>query len=231
MAASRPEIGLALSLALASCESEPLTVPREVGARAGFAGERGPGDYRAPKRGDPEEASGVALPAPQRTMRVFITRAQWDGNLLLAAQRAGARVTTGRDGADALCTSAATAAGLGGRWVAWISDSAVDAIDRLEDVGPWYDLFGAKVFESKAALSGDPLVALTIDERGGTTDYAAWTGTHADGTRAAQTCGDWASSSRSYGLCGVNNTTSGQRWSEDIVPRCNNPYNLYCFEQ
>ena len=88
------------------------------------------------------------------------------------------------------------------------------------------------MFEDRAALAANPLTAIVVDETGGTTDFAVWTGTLADGTAAASTCDDWTSDSAdAYGMCGTNNTTTQAKWSEATIPLCDNPYDLYCFEQ
>src|SRR6185369_8050913 len=94
---------------------------------------------------------------------------------------------------DLLCNRAAATAGLGGTWIAWLSDSTVNAIDRVHDVGPWYGIDGAEIFANKAAFTGDPLVGILINEHGTTTDYAPWTGTLPNGTVAPDTCKDWRS--------------------------------------
>src|SRR5262245_51629174 len=67
--------------------------------------------------------------------RVFVTAGSWNGNL-----KAAGAGSDGLDGANKLCQGAATTAGLGGTWVAWLSDSTHDAKDRIADVGPWYRL-------------------------------------------------------------------------------------------
>jgi len=58
---------------------------------------------------------------PQYGVRVFVTSSSWNGNL------------GGLSGAGAKCQQAADAAGLGGTWVAWLSDSTYDAKDRIPD--------------------------------------------------------------------------------------------------
>jgi hypothetical protein len=232
---------VACGLSLAACSRQSLVDPRVPDALAPAA-EVGPGGPPAAGGGPPdadlvppEAADGAGVifsDGPPRAMRVFVTSGKWDGNLLRAAIVAGGSVSTGLAGGDTLCNLSAHAAGLGGTWVAWLSDSTTDAIDRIRDVGPWYGLDGAKVFESRAALTADPLVALEVNEVGTRTDYAPWTGTLADGTKAASTCGDWRSNSdRTYGLCGYSDSTGQRTWSEGVLPLCNNPYNLYCFEE
>jgi len=54
-------------------------------------------------------------------VQVFVTSESFDGNL------------GGIDGADTKCADAASAAGLGGNWKAWISDNATNASMRIID--------------------------------------------------------------------------------------------------
>jgi hypothetical protein len=221
------------------------------GGRRGLAGAGG----TAPDAGDASvEDSGSSLPHPDASgateggdgsrrphqERLFLTHDRWDGDLVGAATALGISVTTGIAAGDALCNRAATSAGLGGTWIAWLSDGAHDAIDRVKDVGPWYRVDGVAVFAGKAALVGNPLVPIDRDETGAETEILdasgladiPWTGTLADGTRSVSTCGDWKSNSNAdHGMAGANNTTTNAKWSEGTVPLCNNPYHLYCFEQ
>jgi hypothetical protein len=111
----------------------------------------------------------------------------------------------GLEGADQSCLDAATRAGLGGSWKAWLSDSHTDAIDRIADVGPWYrtDPTSTLVFPDKLSLTGQPLSQLMWNEFGksifegdpfGTAEVSshAWTGTGRGGRRSmGLTCNDW----------------------------------------
>src|SRR5439155_14460607 len=70
--------------------------------------------------------------------RVFVSSANFTGDL------------GGLHGADGICSSAAGTAGLTGRFIAWMSDTTTNAIDRvMNDVGPWVRLDGALVFANK----------------------------------------------------------------------------------
>jgi hypothetical protein len=175
---------------------------------------------------------GAPLPFGAGKKRLFETRTRFKGNLVAAANAEGGPVTNGLAAGDELCNRTAAAAGLGGTWIAWLSDSATNAIDRIQDVGPWYRLDGALVFANKAALAGNPRVETFVTEDCTVSDLAVWTGTLSNGTKASNTCDDWGSSgSDVHGLCGFANTTTNQKWSEGTVPLCNTAYNLYCFEQ
>jgi hypothetical protein len=184
---------------------------------------------------------GHSTDGGRREKRLFLTHDGWDGDLVSAAHTLGLAATTGIVAADALCNRAAAQAGLGGVWVAWLSDATHDAIARVVDVGPWYRVDGAKVFDNEAALTGNPLVAIELDERGNDTELTPdggglanvpWTGTLANGTRSPSTCGDWTSNSSStHGLVGANTATTQRKWTEGSLPLCDQPYPLYCFEQ
>jgi hypothetical protein len=108
----------------------------------------------------------------------------------------------GLAGADAHCTALAEAAGITGRtWAAYLSSSEVDARDRI-GTGPWTNAAGVVIAESVAALHGESN-AITketaLDETGAIVNgrgdnpnrHDILTGSRADGTRAAETCGDW----------------------------------------
>lgn len=173
---------------------------------------------------------GVPLPFGHGKKRMFETRQRFNGNLV-AAVGDGA-VIGGLAAGDALCNRAAGDAGLGGTWTAWLSDSTVNAIDRIQGDGPWYRLDGALVFPDKAALAGNPLVELFVTENCTISDLAVWTGTLANGTKSPNTCDDWTSSAADvHGLCGYANTLTSNKWSEGTTPLCYGAYNLYCFEQ
>lgn len=139
------------------------------------------------------DGGGVA-DAPQvkpGARRTFITKETFQGDL-------GGGSATGAERGDAACTTAAKAAQLGGAWKAWLSTSTVDAIDRIAEVGPWYDLAGTLIFADKSGLETSPSSALWLDEHGsGLPSDRIWTGTGFGGTYSpdlgpgSKPCGDW----------------------------------------
>lgn len=161
--------------------------------------------------------------------RFFTTSAIYDG------QGVG-----GLAGADAKCNLAALSGDLGGTWVAWLSDSTTDAIDRIPDVGPWYLVNGyTLVFAAKSQLVGHPLAHLPVDELGDVLSQEegqgrfVWTGTVAGGTRGAS-CADWTDAT--IGETGAAGDLSfiDERWTDGEQPAqesCNLLHHLYCFEQ
>ncbi len=108
----------------------------------------------------------------------------------------------GLAGADAHCAALAEAAGATGRtWAAYLSSSEADARDRIGS-GPWTNAAGVVIAESVEALHGDANnlnKETALDETGAIVNgrgdepnrHDILTGSLADGTRAAETCGDW----------------------------------------
>lgn len=183
---------------------------------------------------------GVTTPDGSVTppgLRVFVSSLRYSADLRSAGGQA-----TGLASADAICQTLADAAQLGGTFRAWISTTAVDAIEHITGTGPWYRMDGALAFPNRARLGTTPLVPISIDEQGGTPDpfYEAWTGTALGGylaplgSRQSVTCWDWTSTIDSTQVGGVvgdidNNSAS---WTELATGYCS-PFRrrLYCFEQ
>jgi hypothetical protein len=137
--------------------------------------------------------AGTIAPRAQDTAMTFFISSTGSGN--------GANLG-GLEGADALCQRLAEAAGSTGKtWRAYLSTSTVNARDRI-GAGPWYN--------AKGVLIANGLDDLHSDENGinketGLTETGAavpgrgekpnqhdiLTGTNADGTANANTCGDW----------------------------------------
>jgi hypothetical protein len=186
-----------------------------------------PSKQDAPIR--PPDARPDARPP---VLRVFVTSTKSNADLMTA----GGSPINGLDGGNNLCNAAAGAAGLGGSWNVWLSTSAIDAIDLIPGNGPWYLVDGTTlVFTSKAALTSNPMSAITLDETGhttsGTGDTAVWTGTKANGTvDTGATCGDW-SATTGISFIGVSGD-SNESWTASFFGfNCSSPQvRLYCFE-
>ena len=108
----------------------------------------------------------------------------------------------GLDGADALCQRLAEAAGSTGKtWRAYLSTATVNARDRI-GAGPWHNAKGALIAANVADLHSDKNgitketglteTGATVPGRGDEPNqHDILTGTNADGTANANTCGDW----------------------------------------
>lgn len=109
----------------------------------------------------------------------------------------------GLDGADALCQRLAEAAGSTGQtWRAYLSTASVNARDRIGS-GPWHNAKGVLIAANLDDLH-DPAKNMINKETGLTeagnpvkgrgdqpNEHDILTGTNADGTANANTCGDW----------------------------------------
>jgi hypothetical protein len=139
---------------------------------------------------------------------------------------------TGLEVADADCTTAGQMYG-GGQWRAWLSDSSMNAIDRLADVGPWYRLDQqTKVFTNLSSVREGPLVPIedSTDASAGIRSLF-WSGTLLDGTSSGANCSDW-SSYVGGGTATVGRTdTAGAGWVDPTLLSCSKYLSLLCFEQ
>ncbi len=210
------------------------------GGNAGAGGNDGSADSGGTdgSAGSGGASSGGASDGGTRPKRVFVTSEAWSGDLKTAGHEA-----SGIQSANRLCQAAATA--LGGSWIAWVSDSKSNVLDRIRDVGPWYRLDGVKVFEDKAALTGTPLVPINLNESGGPTGVVLpWTGTFGQGVRDPGdlniNCVDWTDDTditldggTLAGLCGTTGlqATVGDHWTSNSFSTCSMKRNLFCFEQ
>ena len=185
-----------------------------------------PPDHDKTPPGDENPPSYPEDPPPAGGKRVFVTRGTYPGALTAVMG-----LSDGLAAGDAICQQRAKAAGLTGTWVAWLSSSSKDAIDRITAQGPWRLVGGDVAFQNRSQLYGEPLVRLDRDERGEplstAIDAMAWTGTRAGGGRHAYTCGDWTSNDGN-GVYGHRAVTFD--WTESYWTTCRNALHLICFE-
>ncbi len=166
---------------------------------------------------------------------VFVTSGIWRGDLKTAGMG-----IDGLSGADNLCQAAANRSALvpAGIYIAWLSDSATDAGDRLpENLDGYFLTNGTKVADNR-----DDLLDGTLDHAIDLDEYAmfldqrfVWTGTFSDGTASATTnrCFDWESKDTNS----ANNGDYGRTdydddfWSRVHARGCENQLSLYCFQK
>jgi hypothetical protein len=181
-----------------------------------------------------------AAPAPS-VKRIFTTRSTYTGDLRTAGSG-----TSGLDGADKLCALNATAANRGGAWKAWLSDSQTNALDRINDVGPWYLVDETTlVFNNKANLQTSPVTGIEMDEAGNVDGWGniivVWTGTGLGGLKKLYTnhdqtwCGDWTTSTNCTAAAGPvfgDLQKADVGWTEDTAFNiATGRGHLYCIEQ
>ncbi len=143
----------------------------------------------------------------------------------------------GLAGADALCQSAADGSSVlppGRTYVAWLSTSSVNAIDRLAGARGWIRPDGKPFADTPSDIAlGRILHPLSLDEDGSTvnTTTMAVTGTDMDGSLyssgVVSTCGDWTSSSNETRVGGPWGTTN--LWTNRSNVSCATDVFLYCF--
>jgi len=156
--------------------------------------------------------------------RAFLSSATYTGNL------------GGHGGADATCQQLATAAGLAGTWMAWISDNASSPSARFHHASVAYRLIDGTVVAASwsALVSGSLGHGIDLDERGhpptGTTEV--WTATNTDGTLAGDGCSSFTSGSNAATTpaVGVADNTDAT-WTDVYLQFRDRSDHVYCFEQ
>jgi hypothetical protein len=179
------------------------------------------------------DASDAAALCAAGNARVFVT----------SAQQANGGDLGGTPGADATCASAATAAGLGGTWNAWLSDSRSPATSRVYHASGAYTLVDGTtvVAASYAALvSGTLAHAIDFTEKGALVNDGqteVWTGFDLAGGLSGyctQSGKDWASmaaSNTGTPMVGHLDATD-PTWTYAYLQTCDRTnVRLYCFER
>ncbi len=162
--------------------------------------------------------------------RVFVTSTLQAGNF------------GGLAGADNICATRASAAGLPGTYVAWLSTTAVSAPSRLGSARGFVRIDGKPFADTVAdLLANEVLNPLRISETGAdvsagvaTTSsmLTVWTGTAKDGVIAPDTCADWPSPAPTPFVNGLTGRVSGgpASWTARGNSGCGTIRRLYCFQ-
>ncbi len=156
-------------------------------------------------------------PTPHTNI-IFVTSTLQNGNL------------GGLAGADAICNTRAVAAGLQGNFVAWLSTSTVDAIDRLGSAPGWLRTDGLPFSSSAADLAaGKIYYPPNRDELGNPVGSTiVQTGTDGDGqVGAGFTCNDWTNGSTGS-VRGGDPTATSNIWSFFASGGCVADRRFYC---
>lgn len=164
--------------------------------------------------------SATAKFTPQTYNTVFVSSATYTGNL------------GGLAGADMKCNQLASTAGLSGSYVALLSDTTHDAIDRLGSARGFVRVDGAPFADDIAGLFGPTyrvFNALDLDENGAVVNASSWTETGLDGRDSGVgDCGGWMTTSSDSS--GAGSTVGGPaRWATNGPSSCVSSRHLYCF--
>jgi hypothetical protein len=148
-------------------------------------------------------------------------------------------VNSGLEAGDCICQTLADDAGLSGEFVAWLSDSGVDARDRLTNVSnQWVLPSGDVVAEDRSDLVDISIDhAINVDETG-VADVLAnvWTHTSSIGTKLPtippiSACADWTSASVGIGAQAGATFRADAQWTSMSQWTCNARHRIYCLEQ
>jgi hypothetical protein len=157
--------------------------------------------------------------------RVFLSEYGHDGTLGNG---------TGTASGDTTCQLRASMAGLGGTFMAWVSDTQHAASSRLAHAAVGYYLLdGTQVASDWNGLaSGSLLHPIDINAYGITkSGVTVWTGTQPNGGSALPNCADFTTNmGLAAGVYGDNTKMDGN-WSNAGSGGCDQNRYLYCIEQ
>ena len=152
--------------------------------------------------------------------------------------KASLDTTSGVAGADALCQSEATAAGLTSptHFLALLSTSTVSATSRFDlsaMSAPYVRPDGIKIADAQTISTGAALESGFWQNADGTYENnSAWTGSTSPSSTDATNCNNWSTnSSGTMGRAGFSGVTDPIWWSPVQVAPCDNTLSVYCLEQ
>ncbi len=138
--------------------------------------------------------------------------------------------------ANTICQSHADTAGLGGTWMAWMSDSVDGSPADNFTQSPYnYTLVDGTVIASDwdDLIDGQLDTLIGLDEDGTSRSGFVWTGTDTAGLSASQ-CTDWSTTSGTGKVGSANDDNGGaspQWWTTRGNLACGSSARFYCFEQ
>lgn len=136
--------------------------------------------------------------------------------------------------ADNFCVTAARNVGISSSWIAWLSRDGVDAISRVNDVGPWYSMDQKTLlFATRAQMTSAPTAAIEFSETGINIPSGSfyWTGTSSTGVSSGANCNNWSVATNiSNGEVGKSGVTSTE-WSSSTTAACDSSLSILCIEQ
>jgi hypothetical protein len=142
----------------------------------------------------------------------------------------------GLSGGDALCQSAASAAGLAGTFFVWLADDTGSPATRFtQSAGPYVQPNGVLIADDWADLiDGSLQNGIVVSETGANlgAGFAVLSNVATDGTLldAAGDCGNWSSSAGSANAGQSGTTTSSWTVNSSAFP-CHSLFRIYCFQQ
>lgn len=173
-----------------------------------------------------DRVAPIAAPAPAAGRIAFVSSASFNAS-------------TGVAGADALCTSQATAAGLTGTFKALLATTTATAASRFTTTAAnFVRPDGVVIGPVSAVLGGNVVLSAPINVTADAASYlgnnGSWTGATAPtsvGT-AASTCANWSSNlATATGVYGRVGETDGKYWfNTTTTTTCNASFRVYCLQ-
>jgi hypothetical protein len=157
-----------------------------------------------------------------------------DGKLVFATSTKSTGNLGGVTGADQKCQSLATAAGLPGTYLAWISTPTTSPLDRFVQSAKPYRLVDGTKFANDFAGLVSVTAAPRLTELGTlVSSQFAWTATTSAGAYTSGTtfasCSNWTAANGIRAVAGK--PTSRTFWSDDSLVECDQTHAHYCFQQ
>lgn len=159
---------------------------------------------------------------------VFVSSATYTGNL------------GGLSGADVLCQGLATAAGLPGTYMAWLSDDTESPSNSfIQSAVPYITVDGDLIADDWEELAGGSAIfGPAVDEFENVVDDYAWTATDRKGESVVpirgDQCDNWNSDLATLngwrGSVGAGGEAEGE-WTDHSTESCDALRRIYCFEQ
>jgi len=178
-------------------------------------------------------ASEAPAPTPWQPAAIaFVTRAAGNSNFDVWVTGEEA---PGIPAADVLCRNQAAGGNLPSpdSFVAWLSDSSVDARDRLTLTNAAYRrVDGYVVANSKTDLiDGTNDLSIHVDQEGKylTENLGVFTGTLPDGTGSGGDCDDWTNAPPGNSTAGNAAHMRSDEWTDGPARLCNSSNHIYCF--
>jgi hypothetical protein len=140
----------------------------------------------------------------------------------------------GLAGADSLCASEASAAGIGAEFKAWLSTDELAAADRLvQSEAPYVLVDGSLVADDWADLTDGAIeTRINLDAAGVERAGDVWTGTLPTGLSyvGQGDCDGFTNGTDGVALCGSTQSIN-TAWTASQLPGCSTRLRLYCVEQ
>jgi hypothetical protein len=134
-------------------------------------------------------------------------------------------------GADAVCSERATASGLPGTYVAFVSTSTTNAIDRIAGARGWIRVDGLPFADTPADIAaGHIFYPVGLDESGAFTRTYAVTASDATGHFDGNGCSDFTSTVETQCTIGYTRATGSEGIVDPhVLGLCDFGASLYCF--